>query len=54
MKKIKKLCGVKKSVFNLHKEEIVNITKKPRFICKKCMRVSNEKKYLCNGEAMDD
>jgi len=51
MKKIKKLCGIKKSEFEDHKDEITKIVKTPNFICKKCLRVSIDKKHLCKGES---
>lgn len=47
MKKIKKLCDVKKGEFKLYENEIINIVKNPLFICKKCLRVAHEEKYLC-------
>jgi len=50
MKKIKKLCGIKKSEYEPYQEEIINIVKKPNFLCKKCLRVANDKKHLCKAK----
>lgn len=52
MKKIKKLCGIKKDQFDSLKKEIINIVSEPTFICKKCLRVANEKRYLCKGATL--
>lgn len=52
MKKIKKLCDLKKEPFDLIKNDILKIVSKPSFICKKCLRVAVDKKYLCKGEAL--
>lgn len=50
MKKIKKLCDVKKDDFKLYENEILSIVKNPLFICKKCLRVANESKHLCKAK----
>ena len=51
MKKIKNLCGIKKNDFHIYKDEVIKIVNNPNFICKKCLRVANEKKYLCKAES---
>lgn len=51
MKKIKKLCDIKKSDFDKHKKEIIKLIKTPTHICKKCLRVANSKKHLCKAES---
>ena len=50
MKKIKKLCGIKKADYDSLQKEIFNIVKKPSYICSKCLRVANDKKHLCKGK----
>jgi hypothetical protein len=52
MKKIKKLCGIKKDGFQAYEDAIINIVKNPRFICKKCLRVANDKKHLCKPSSI--
>lgn len=47
MKKIKKLCEIKKEDYKLYEDDIIKIVKNPLFICKKCLRVANDKKFLC-------
>lgn len=54
MKKIKKLCAIKKSSFDEYKEQIIQIVKNPSFICRKCSRVASDKKYLCKGELFEE
>lgn len=51
MKKIKKLCDIKKTDFDKYKNELVTIVNNPKYICKKCLRVANSKKYLCKAES---
>lgn len=50
MKKIKKLCEIKKEDYKFYEEEILKIVQNPLFICKKCLRVANDKKFLCKGK----
>jgi hypothetical protein len=48
MKNINKtLCDFSKSDIEKFDKEIRLLVKKPKFICKKCLRASSEKKYLC-------
>lgn len=44
---MKELCKLKKNELALNFKKIVKIIKKPKFICEKCARVANDKKYLC-------
>ncbi|MDP2851716.1 MAG: hypothetical protein Q8O20_11665 [Sulfuricurvum sp.] len=45
---MKELCKLKKNELEIHFKKIIKIVKKPKFICEKCARVANEKKYLCD------
>ena len=47
---MKKLCKFKDKNFSENKAFILLHTKAPKFICRKCLRVSNTKKLLCKGE----
>lgn len=48
MKKIEKtFCELTKSEIEKHSEEILKLIDKPKYFCKKCLRVSIDKKYLC-------
>jgi len=52
MKKIKKLCDIKKSDYTFYENEIISIIKNPLFICKKCLRVAHNKKHLCKPNGL--
>ncbi|MBZ4683524.1 MAG: hypothetical protein PWP46_1520 [Fusobacteriaceae bacterium] len=43
-----KICGLSKKNENI--KIIAELSNKPKFICKKCLRVSNKKEYLCKPE----
>lgn len=43
----KTLCDFTKNDFDKYEKEIKNIIKKPKHFCKKCIRVSSDKSYLC-------
>jgi len=45
-KKEKRLCKWKEDDINEKIDEFVDIIKKPKFLCKKCGRVANKKKWL--------
>ncbi len=52
MKKIQKLCNIKKNNYSILENEIIKIVKSAHFICKKCLRVAKEKKHLCKSKAI--
>jgi len=45
-KKEKRLCKWKEEAINDNFETLKDIVKSPEFVCKKCGRVSNKKKWL--------
>ena len=47
---MKTLCDLKRDDLEKDFSKIVNIVSQPRFICKKCARVANEKQYLCKAQ----
>ncbi len=47
--KIKKMCGIKKEDIEDNIQEICALITKPKYICAKCARVSNEKSLLCKA-----
>jgi len=49
---MKELCKLKKGDVASNLKSIIALTEKPKFICTKCARVANEKKYLCEPTKM--
>jgi len=49
---MKTLCKLKKDELTDNFKQIVKIVIKPKFICEKCARVAQEKKYLCSPLAL--
>ena len=47
---MKKLCKFKKANYKKNKKFILLHINDPKFICKKCLRVSDEKEFLCKSE----
>lgn len=47
---MKKLCELNNKKFKENKELVLSFSKDVKFICKKCLRVSNEKSVLCKSE----
>ena len=47
MKKGKTLCSLDRDDISDHLDDIVEIVSTPKFLCRKCARVANKKKYLC-------
>jgi hypothetical protein len=41
------LCKWKREEYTEHFAKLCKIVAKPRFVCKKCGRVSDRKKWLC-------
>lgn len=53
MEKIEKtLCELKRKDFVILEKEIIKSVKKGKYICKKCIRVSNSKDLLCKPKKM--
>jgi hypothetical protein len=46
--KVNHLCDLSKKDIRENMNEIIKIVTIPKYICEKCARVANEKKYLCN------
>jgi hypothetical protein len=46
----KTFCELSKSEIEKYDEEIRNLIKKPKYFCKKCLRSSSEKSYICKHE----
>jgi len=44
---MKKICKTDKRQLGRHCEEIMSKEKSPRYLCRKCARVANEKSHLC-------
>lgn len=43
----KTLCDFNKTDLDKYQKEIKKMIKKPKHLCKKCLRVSFDKNYLC-------
>lgn len=51
-KKEKELCKWKKDEISEGFDSIIKIVEEPKFVCKKCARVSDKKKWLCSPVQM--
>jgi hypothetical protein len=49
----KKLCKLKKNDIENSLKDILTIVKSPKYICKKCARVANDKSYLCSSKKIE-
>jgi len=47
-----KMCHLKKSTLKDHFDDVVKLVEDPKYICKKCFRVSNDKNVLCKPKKM--
>jgi len=47
---MKKLCELNSKQFKENKGLVLSLSRDIKFICKKCLRVSNDKKVLCKSE----
>ena len=46
---LKSICKYKKGDVEKNMDLIISLVESPKYICKKCARVSNNKKYLCHS-----
>lgn len=50
-----KMCGlVKKNIIEKDLKKFSKLVKKPKFVCKKCGLVSNDKDVLCKPVELED
>ena len=45
---IKRMCKVDRKLIDEFPEEFFAVVNKPKYICKKCLRVACDKTYLCD------
>jgi len=50
--KAKSLCKLKKEMISQHFDELAEITRNSQYICSKCARSSESKKWLCKPTAI--
>ncbi|MBR9868036.1 hypothetical protein [uncultured Amphritea sp.] len=50
--KAKSLCKLKKEIISKHFDEIAAVTRNSQYICSKCARSSEGKKWLCKPVAL--
>jgi hypothetical protein len=48
------LCKWKKDRIDKKFDELVKIVRNPKFVCTKCGRVANSKKWLCKPRSIGD
>jgi hypothetical protein len=53
MKLQKTLCSLGRKQIEENIADLAEIVCNPKFICRKCARVSNKKKYLCKPAKLD-
>ncbi len=46
----KTFCDFSKKEMEKYDEEIRKLLKEPKYFCKKCLRASSDKNYLCKPE----
>jgi len=49
---VSKMCHLKKSTLKDHFDDVVKLVDNPKYICKKCFRVANDKDALCKPKKM--
>ena len=52
--KLKELCKWKSAEYTRRKEALGEIVRESRFVCGKCGRAANRKKWLCKPHRLDD
>lgn len=50
--KAKTLCDIPGKVFKENPEAVKSLVRDAEFICRKCFRSANSKKYLCKAEKL--
>lgn len=45
---MKELCKLKRNDIRIDFKKIINIVRKPKFVCDKCARVAAKKTFLCS------
>jgi hypothetical protein len=46
-------CEISFSAIEKNSEEFIKLVSEPKFVCKKCCRVSADKKYLCKAKKLN-
>lgn len=54
MSKVKVLCKWDKSNYEKKLDKLISIVKESQYVCPKCGRTANDKKYLCKSEKIDN
>lgn len=52
MSKIKKMCKANNKDYKEIKKELKELVNDPKFVCKKCLRVSNNEDKLCKPDEL--
>ena len=52
-RKLKVLCKIKKSEIESLWPDIMDVVIPAKFVCHKCLRTANEKKWLCKPTKID-
>jgi hypothetical protein len=47
---IKRMCKLDRKLITEYPDEFIDAVAKPKYICKKCLRVARNKSYLCAPE----
>jgi len=46
-------CEISFSAIEKNTEEFIKLVSEPKFVCKKCRRVSADRKYLCKAKKLN-